>query len=486
MHPRTLVDRGGAALVLLAPFVLAFFSGGYFDGGRLVAATVVWVGVAFVALSGSVPVPRAAPGRLALVALTGLTAWALLAVGWAPGEASALDAMQRALLYTGVVALAAATLRDRPAADALLPVVAVGCLVVVGYGLSARLLPGVIDLTESFSAAGRLEQPLTYWNAEGLMAALGVVACVALAAEPDRPFAVRAAALPVAVILALGLWLTYSRGALVAVTVGVLAVIALGGGRAALRAAAVVAALAVPLFVLANVLDGVRQLTGSAETREAQGAAVLAAVFLAAVAAWRAAGWVVAAARTPLGLMRLGPGRVAAGLAVVVVLGIAGAVALDRGPAVGTPTTGATADRLASADSNRYAYWKVAAGAWADRPLVGNGGGSFEVLWGRERTIDDVVRNAHSLPLQTLAEFGLVGLALLLAFLAALGGAGRRAARRVPLRVAGPAAIVVTWLVHACIDWDWEMPSVTMVAMVAAGALVGWGDAEPTVQPGEV
>ena len=39
--------------------------------------------------------------------------------------------------------------------------------VVIGYGMSERLLPGLLHFAGSFSAEGRLEQPLTYWNAMG-------------------------------------------------------------------------------------------------------------------------------------------------------------------------------------------------------------------------------------------------------------------------------------------------------------------------------
>ena len=63
---------------------------------------------------------------------------------------------------------------------------------VIGYGLAGRLLPGLIELDRSRSAGGRLEQPITYWNAEGALAALGLVLCARLAGDRTRPPAVRA------------------------------------------------------------------------------------------------------------------------------------------------------------------------------------------------------------------------------------------------------------------------------------------------------
>jgi len=36
----------------------------------------------------------------------------------------------------------------------------------------------------------------------------------------------------------------------------------------------------------------------------------------------------------------------------------------------------------------------------------------------------------------------------------------------------GAAAASTVWLLHSSIDWDWEMPAVTLPALVLAGALI--------------
>ena len=66
--------------------------------------------------------------------------------------------------------------------------------VVVGYGLSGRLLPGLVHLAASQTALGRLEQPLTYWNAMGALAAIGLVLARAWRGDRARRAALRAAA----------------------------------------------------------------------------------------------------------------------------------------------------------------------------------------------------------------------------------------------------------------------------------------------------
>jgi len=38
---------------------------------------------------------------------------------------------------------------------------------------------------------------------------------------------------------------------------------------------------------------------------------------------------------------------------------------------------------------------------------------------------------------------------------------------------AGPAAACLVWAVHAGVDWDWEMPALTGIAVLLAGVLLG-------------
>lgn len=469
--PAEAVDALGAVVLLGCAPVIAFWSGGFFDTARITAAIVVWLMVPVVALAGSRPWPRATAGRVALAGLAGLTAWVGASLGWAPVREAAVDDLERVLLYLGVLVLAVATLRGRAARWAL-PAIAGGAAVVIGYGLAGRLVPWLVDVTPSASAAGRLDQPLTYWNAMGALAAMGIAACVALAGEADRARWLRAVALAATPALALGLWLSFSRGGLVAVAVGLVAAILLSRTGAAVRAAAAAVVLAVPPVLMATALDGVRAAEGGLASRGVEGGIELLLLVLCCGLAARAAGW--AAGGDPLPAPRLAARHgiaLAAGAAVLALAALAFAAGEERGPAVGTPTTGATAERLASADSNRYAYWKVALRAFADHPVQGVGSGGFAVVWLREREIDDPVRDAHSLPIETLAELGLVGALLLALFAGGVLAAGVTAQRRSAL-AAGPIAVAVVYAVHACVDWDWEMPAVTIPALAAAGLLL--------------
>ena len=37
---------------------------------------------------------------------------------------------------------------------------------------------------------------------------------------------------------------------------------------------------------------------------------------------------------------------------------------------------------------------------------------------------------------------------------------------------AGPAAALATWGLHASLDWDWELPALTLVAVSLAGLVL--------------
>ena len=63
---------------------------------------------------------------------------------------------------------------------------------------------------------------------------------------------------------------------------------------------------------------------------------------------------------------------------------------------------------------DRPAYWRVAVTDASESTLLGSGAGSFDDYWLEHRPIPAYVRDAHSLYLETAAELGVVGLALLL------------------------------------------------------------------------
>jgi O-antigen ligase len=160
---------------------------------------------------------------------------------------------------------------------------------------------------------------------------------------------------------------------------------------------------------------------------------------------------------------------------VVVVIGFSAAAA-GNGSSNGQPRYGADTRRLASFESNRYSYWKVAGGMFVAAPLAGDGSGSFRVVWRQERTILDPALDAHSLYLETGAELGILGLIALALFIGGVAWAGRNVALARRNEVTGALAALAALAVHAGLDWDWEMPAIALVGLLLAGVVVAAND----------
>ena len=133
-------------------------------------------------------------------------------------------------------------------------------------------------------------------------------------------------------------------------------------------------------------------------------------------------------------------------------------------------------------ESRRYDYWRIGLDAFAREPLQGLGSGGFRVEWLRERPVSEGVREVHSLELGIAAELGLPGLLGVLVMLGGVAAAGRRALIRGRPLAAGCCAASTVWLLHASIDWDWEIPAVTLPVVLMAAGLIAASE-EPGASP---
>jgi O-antigen ligase len=279
--------------------------------------------------------------------------------------------------------------------------------------------------------------------------------------------------------LALALYLTSSRGAVIGVAVALTIVVALSErpGRTLARCLPGLIAGAAVVAIAASRPSLAQSPGGSLGTDEAiaLGALVIAAL---AAGAWR---WRF----EPAGLGRLGAVRlgrravigvsVAAAVALVAVAALLGADRLLGGaaPASSAPT----ARGQLGADSGRSDFWGAAIDAFGSDPLRGVGAGNYENWWNQHGSLGVSVQNAHSAPLETLAELGIVGGLLLGGFGAVALWFGAREAwrdRRGGERAAALAVLVAVGLASA-IDWTWEVPAAFAPGIVAAGLLLGRG-----------
>jgi hypothetical protein len=475
----------GAATLVGGPTVLAFFSGGFFDRPRLIAGIVAWALVIVAAFLAPRPLPSSTPGRVALAGLALFTLWVSLSLLWAPLGSRAQDDLQRDLLYLGYFTAAIALLHGPIVRRWLEPTLLLGTFVIACYALSERLLPGIIELSRSRSAFGRLEQPITYWNAFGAVTAIGFVLALRISGDAERSKRLRGAAAVAGLPLALAVYLSFSRGALAAVAAGVVVLLALApSGRPQLRSAVAMLSTGALAALVASRLPTVESLARLEQGDSGEGLIMLAAlVVLGALAALV----VVREPRLPPLPIKLPVSRRTAVLSLAVaglLAALVAAATLEGRPEGVSPQAAANASRLRSIDTNRYRYWRVALDGFADRPLAGSGAGGFYVEWRQRPDRDDPSGDAHSLYLETAAELGVVGLAFLGMLIGGVAVALARLYRRDPALGTGLAAGFAVWAIHAGLDWDWEMPALTLIGLVLAGAGVAFSE-EPERNSGD-
>ncbi|MGA7704108.1 MAG: hypothetical protein WB998_04355, partial [Solirubrobacteraceae bacterium] len=216
---------GWVGLIALAPATLIYLSfeaGGYFPSAPgyvaivLAGALVLRTTLAerpFEGLSRPLAIPL---GALVLYA-----AWTLASTGWSQATAHSLDAYSRVLLYVLAFLLYGSVRYTRTRAAWLIKAVAGGLALVCAAGLVSRVLPNTWPTATSFYA-DRLNYPLTYWNAEGMVAAIVLILGFHLSADRAEHPVVRviaAAALPA---VGATLLLTFSRGALGVAAIGLI------------------------------------------------------------------------------------------------------------------------------------------------------------------------------------------------------------------------------------------------------------------------
>jgi O-Antigen ligase len=432
------------ALALVAAVAVA--DGGYF------ADSWSWIVVALCCSAGIALLTREriTISRLELAAIGALAAfvgWVAISAIWSSDSAATVDEVERGLIYVSAV-VALPLLVDAERIASVLGGLAIGVVAVVGYGLADRLL--LIDsLTVDPVSETRLVEPIGYANAVGILAVTGIVLSLGFAAEGSTTL-VRLAGAAGTVVLFPALALTESRGAGIALAVS-FAVWALfeTGRHRFLTTALVLAPFAVVAVLLterASALTDAQSTAG--ELHRAGRGLALAIVVLASLAALARLGAHRLEARVPRRLTWIS-------YVLLPVLLVVMTVAATLGPR--------------RSFGPRIDYWRVAWEEFEQNPWLGSGAGTYFRYW-ETSGIAAGVRDAHSLYLETLAELGPVGLALLvLALVLPLVAAVR--ARGAPFAGAALAGYSA-FLVHAGLDWDWEMPVVTLAALVCAVALL--------------
>lgn len=502
LQGKQLIAGGVAATLVL----LGLDYGGFSASATAVTAIVLWWLIALGLALGLFPrawIPGSAISAGALlVVLTILTA---VSLEWASDRGLAFgEAIQMAMIAGAF--LLTVLLSQRGDGRAWLRGVALGLFGIVLLGLVSRFFPGLGDdreLTAELGeiVGGRLSWPLGYWNAIGAVAALYAIAVTFFGGHASSRLwrSAATASLPATLTV---FYLCSSRGALLAALAGVVLLVTLGPSRTPKLFSLAIGILGglAPVFVASRSYDLVHaQPTLQADDQ----GLVLLAVTVVATAATFGVRYLLdvrlAHFRIPtrLGWVLTG------GLAVLVIAGAAVASPVERfenfteppteTPAISDDSAYATEHLLGGGGNGRWQLWSSAFRAVEKEPLKGVGAGGYAEWFKQDGAIWFKTVDAHSTPLQILAELGIPGFLLFVAFGMVTVVAGVTRLRRGPYaerlgetlpdddRVDEPdwtelpvwLSLLLTGLVAISIDWSLEFPVLSIPLMITAAMLCG-------------
>jgi hypothetical protein len=478
----------------------ALLAAAVFFGGASTYAPLVWIGGlalllagvgAALVLLGLLPAPRLDGFGIAFLGLFGgLVVWNGLSIVWSIVPDRSWEYFNRGLVYLAFAVVGVILAGSMPRLPRTL---AIALLAIFGAAIAWALLGKVIpNLGPDAERSARLRDPLGYSNALALVAAMAMPLALWASARRMHPHVLRIASVVLLYLASVALLLTYSRGGTVVALAAVCAYLALSTDRVDGFGALLVSTVpAILLGLWAFEQPGLVTEGQSYDTRLTDGLQFGAALVLggAAVAAlahlgirherrWRPRFELTVSTRRVVGF-------VAAFLLVAVLAASRGdpvAWARDGFREFTNPTSGAGTgpERLGDFNSNsRWTWWEEAAELWTDNPIRGTGAGSFSVARRPIRTNTTVATEPHNLALQWLSETGLIG------FLLAAGvGASAAFAIVLTLRRLEPeeraaalalTIVVLAYLAHSLLDYDWDFVAVTAPLALVLGALVAAG-----------
>jgi tetratricopeptide (TPR) repeat protein len=466
------------AAVAAGTVALSIFDGAYASDAYSVAAIATWavaIGGVLIGIFPRALIPRTAV--LAGACLAALGCLIALSIIWASDNGRAFEQVPRAGFYLGLFALVVLASRDGEG-RAWLRGLAIGLTAVGLLAVGSRMLPDVFGSPdEGLAVGGRLAYPLGYWNGLAAMMAGCLVLLTWLGTEaPSRlERALASAALTVPM---LALYLASSRGGILAAVVALGVLVIAGPDRARMISTLALAGVcALPLIGYTATQNGFVEHPGTALAADQAGRVLaLFAITLCATGVLRYAfdhqfGAILVSRRTA---------RIAAVVSAVIAL--LAFLAADPGKRIETfkerPTLadakagpGALVTR---SGGGRWQFWGTAVDAFASKPLTGIGAGEYAYYWNQHGEFGFAVQDAHSLFLESLAELGIGGFALVAGFLGIAGFAGVQRALYVRDGAGSVSlALLAGGAAAAAVDFSWELPAVFSQVVIVAALLTG-------------
>ena len=477
---------------MLAPLALILalaLAGGGFDlSTRHIAGLGAWlVVVGLLALGAATRATLGRPLYWAGGLILGLALLSAISSLWSGSIELSVTEADRVLVYLGFFLAAFLIAQTSQRRQRFAEGIAIALALIAVAALAGRLLPDVFHLGPELGSGPRLRYPLGYWNADGLVFGVGIAMALWMSRH-SLTAALRWLAVASLPVLLLALYLTYSRGGLLALLVASGCLLALSHDRLWLLATLAIGAVGtLPAVLAVQDRRGIADFVDEAGVA-GQGVTVLLltvagiALALALYAGLQRlegrggglTGRAIEISRNPAVLKRVALGVALAAIAVAVAVG---GRAWDQFTAADVQFPNQPEQHFGSlSGANRDEFWRVAADSFGEKPVLGDGAGTYKFAWEQLRSIPVANTEAHSLYLEAFAELGLVGGLLVLALVGTLlwtGFAAWRAARGAPRELyAILLAVALAFAVGAAIDWFWEIAVVGAVFFLASGVLV--------------
>jgi O-antigen ligase len=467
---------------------LALGGGGFDVSGRHIAGLAVWlVVVALLVLGAGSRARLGRPLYWSVGLIGGLALLSALSSLWSGSMELSVIEGDRVLVYLGFFLAAFLIAQTDERRQRFAEGLAIAVTLVALLGLTSRLLPHVLNVTNGLGSGPRLRYPLGYWNANGAMAGIAVALLLWMSRRAASTALrwISVAAIPTVLLT---LYFTYSRGGLLSLVIAAGCTIALSRDRIwllATLAIGVVGAIPAVLAVqarssLTNNIDAAATIHQGVTVLLILLAGVSVSLLLFAALRWterregQLTGRAVEMSRNPTLLKRI---ALAIAVLIIVAAAAVGGRAWHQFSSSDIQTTQTPQERFSDfSGTGRHDFWRVAIDAFGEKPLLGLGAGTYVFAWTQHRSIDMPVHDAHSLYLEAFAELGVVGGLLVLALIGTLlwcGFAAWRAAPH-PQREAYAAllAAMLAFAIGAAFDWFWEIAGFGAVFFLAAGALV--------------
>ncbi|MDQ3303188.1 MAG: O-antigen ligase family protein [Actinomycetota bacterium] len=452
-----------AVAILGVAFITLFVADYFADLPR-----IIWVFVGLLAV---------------LVAVKGLS------LTWSISRTETVQELLRSSMYLVAFALAAASLSSWRLVGPFVDGMSLIAGAVAGYGVLQKVNP--LEYSSNTPDGIRVGSTLEYANTVAVVLGMGIALGLGRMTQLKNPIA---RGLYAALILVFGtvLYLTFSRGGMLSLAVGLVVLFAVGGRRLEMFGSLLL--VSGPLLWLVWQVQGLDTFFGYVSEEAPRAAdglafrnylivAVIQAFLLQAIYAFLVGRYeLMPTMRRVIGAAAIVAVLAGAGILGYVIYGeqegskeVLGAFASN------SEGTQDVQDRLTSLSSNsRSTYWRVAWDEWKERPLMGTGAGTFQYTWLENRPRFGGVRQVHNVYLEQGTETGVVafvalsGFAVILlaytmwaTFRASPGEVGER-----KVLLAGLTGAVAVYLFSSALEWHWYIPPSTIYFFILAGVAV--------------